>query len=231
MKIRSEKVTNQVKIGAISLFIGALLNLTRLFPIFLNNDTFPPKTTEVLTNMTLNDGWIMSHIMGFLSTPLVIIGIWVLYDIFKKRNRNTVVRYAFVFIMVGMILYGIAVGVDGLLLPQASSVLNDSINGNYEMALMIQNNVHALALMFGSLSLIANLFGGILLGISFIRETPFRSLGFIGVLYGVLVLILLLLNVIDIFMHNNFEIGAGSIFAIHLWFVPIAVYMYKGKLT
>ena len=220
------------KFGGILSIIGAVLNLTRLVPIFLNEqitlETFPPETVTQVTETSLLPGWQLSHIMGFVSVPLLIIGFISLYQSLSNHNQREVGLSAIVFLSIGMLFYGIAVGLDGLLLPQTAENILASVDTEQPTAIMLQTYTHSLALMFGGLSLVGTLPGVALMGFGLSRGFGRHVIGLIGVLYGVLGIIGLFIGIIDIHMHENFMISAGYLFGAQAWFLALGVRMLLG---
>jgi len=221
------------RFAGVLIILGSLLNLTRLIPIFLNEEVdfsvFPPDTVEKATQISLLPGWLMSHVMGFISAPLLIVGFIYIYKLFHEKNSGRVGLVSTVLLSFGMALYGIAVGVDGILLPQSSiKIVLSTSESVVSTASMLQTFAHELALMFGSLSLMATLVGAMVLGFSIYTTFKQKTIGTIGVLYGVIGILMLLTDVIDVYMHKNFMIGAGAIFAAQAWYLLIGIRMYRG---
>lgn len=56
------------------LISGTLLNLTRMLPIYVNEEinlqNIPPVTVEQMTQTSLLPGWLLSHLMGFFFRAL-----------------------------------------------------------------------------------------------------------------------------------------------------------------
>ena len=149
------------KFGGLAIIMGAVLNLTRLIPIFLNEQinfqTFPPETVAQVTETSLLPGWIMSHVMGFISVPLLIIGFITLYKGFSDHKQGEVGLAAIVFGGIGMLFYGVGVWIDGLLLPQTAETLLAASAADQATATMLQTYTHTMATTFGGLSLVSTL--------------------------------------------------------------------------
>ena len=220
------------KFGGLAIIIGAALNLTRLIPIFFNEQinfqTFPPETVSQVTETSLLPGWLLSHIMGFVSAPLLITGFISLYQVFKDRKQHEAGLSSIVFLSIGMLFYGLAVGVDGLLLPQAAKTLLAASSAEQSTAIMLQNFTHSMALIFGGLSLVATFVGVVLMGFALSHGFERHVIGRIGVIYGVVGILGLFTGMIDIHMHENFMISAGSLFGAQAWFLALGVRVYLG---
>lgn len=220
------------KFGGTVIIIGAALNLTRLIPIFLNEQislqNFPPATVAQVTETSLLPGWILSHIMGFLSVPLLIIGFIILYKNLSDNNQREVGLAAIVFASVGMFFYGVAVWIDGLLLPQTAETLLAASAADQTTAAMLQTYTHTMATTFGGLSLLATLLGVALMGFGVAHGFERRLIGGIGFLYGTVGIIGLSAGLIDIRMHENFMISAGYLFGAQAWFLALGVRMLRG---
>ena len=220
------------KFGGIAILIGTALNLTRLFPIFMNGqvnfENFPPQTVAQVTQISLLPGWILSHVMGFVSVPLLIIGFITLYREFNDQKQGHVGLAAIVFASIGMLFYGAAVWIDGLLLPQTAEVVLSASAADLSTAEMIQTFTHTMATTFGGLSLVSVLIGVALFGFGLSHGYEHHMIGRIGVLYGTLGLIALTIGVIDVQMHDNFMLSAGYLFGAQAWLFALAIRMIQG---
>ena len=220
------------KFGGFAIIGGAGLNLTRLIPIFLNEEinfqTFPPETVAQVTETSLLPGWILSHIMGFISVPLLIIGFVSLYRGLADHNQREVGLSGIVFSTIGMLFYGVAVWIDGLLLPQTAEMLLRAPAAEQTTAAMLQSYTHTMATTFGGLSLVSMLIGVALFGYGIAYGYQRLILGRIGVLYGILGIIGLTIGLIDVQMHDNFMLSAGYLFGAQAWFLALGIVMVRG---
>ncbi len=218
--------------GGIAILIGAALNLTRLFPILLNEQinfgTFPPETVAQVTETSLLPGWILSHVMGFLSVPLLIIGFITLFKGFNNRKQGNVGLAAIVFGSIGMLFYAAGVWIDGLLLPQTAEVVLTASAADLATAEMIQTFTHTMATTFGGLSLVGVLISVALFGFGLSNGYGRHTLGQIGVLYGVVGIIALTFGVIDVQMHDNFMLSAGYLFGAQAWLLAFGIRIIQG---
>lgn len=222
------------------LLASTALNLTRLLPIFIHPDigfhNFPPIETDHTLLITSIPGWFLSHLMGLLSVPLLIVGLIIIYGKVSDGNNAPSEQCplwlcALVFIGIGMFFYSIAVGVDGWVLPQvanqylqatSSSLLKDSLEAS-----MV--STHNLALSFGGMALAVLPIGAGLIGIVMRDYSKLRVLGSISIGYAIIAIVSLCLGIADIAMHKNFLFTAGLIFAPQLIFFLLAILLLNEE--
>ena len=224
------------KFGGIMLVAGAALNLTRMIPIFIGGDvpleSIPPHTAEQISTVALLPGWVTSHVMGFLSVPLLISGFVAMYRSLDELKPDVLWIASTVFLSVGMLFYGIGVTVDGSLLPQAArQLLAATSEADKSAATMVQLITHKLAVSTGGISRLGVFPGLALLGAGLYRTPEHKIIGVSGLLVGSLGVVAMIFGVVDYRMNHNGTLSAGTLFGAQAWMFAFGVFSLLGHLN
>lgn len=107
--------------GGIALIAGALLNITRMIPVYadqgVTSENFPPHAIEDTIYVTQLYAWHLSHIMALVSVPLLAFGFVTLFGELKNLGAVAQGLAALVGGITSFVLYLIGAITDGLILP------------------------------------------------------------------------------------------------------------------
>ena len=184
-----------IRIGAIALILGAVLNLIRMIPVLLSegyhSNSLPPGQTAALTAETaLLGGWYISHILAIISVPLFIYGFWTIYQLIKEKHNDSIIQHiglaglsvltlSGILYISGAILDGIALGTVSHNYILASGLEKD-ILGSIVMA------VTELAAAFGAHYMIFAMIGTGILALSLKLSNKKSWHPLFGILIGIL---------------------------------------------
>ena len=177
--------TELMKFGGGALIAAALLNITRVIPMFVvdgvSMDNFPPHSVEDLVFYTALPGWSFSHFMGILSVPLLVFG-FVAY--WQSSGYSASALAALIGYSTGMGLYLTGLVSDGLVLPRVIDQVAAGIDSGSEIYLTLVWTTHAFATSFAGLSAAVMLISMAVLGLSVIRDLDRAYLGYTGFILG-----------------------------------------------
>ena len=143
-----------LKTSGYFLIAASLLLLTRLIPIFANLPegftTFPPATVEDMAILAAHNtsGYHYSHLMAFFALPLLWLGFYAHYQRYVEVGMIRRATTGIVALTVAVILFSIAVLIDGFMVPLASSEYVTPEMLNKETALFFAHFSHQLAMSF-----------------------------------------------------------------------------------
>ena len=179
--------------GGIALILAALLNITRMVPVFahpaISMDNFPPHSVAETVLVTQIYGWHISHIMALISVPLFVFGIAAFFAEARIRGAAPSALAALAGISMAMVLYTVGAILDGLVLPNTVRHFADHIQAGEAHAGALVELVHLTAVSFGGFGaavlLVSMAFVGVTWRIGFDRPI----MGIIGLTLGGLSLI------------------------------------------
>lgn len=145
-----------LKTSGYFMILAGLLLLTRLIPIFANLPegftTFPPATTEEMAILAAHNtyGYHWSHLMALFAMPLLWLGFFSHYQRFMTKGLCKRATTGIVGLSLGVLLFSIAVLVDGFLVPITAAEFVSPETISKETALYFTQYSHALAMIFFS---------------------------------------------------------------------------------
>lgn len=216
------------KVGAISLTLAAFLNMIRMFPIFaeVGFNGYPPKNLAETIEIAQGTGYFISHAIVFFATPLFMLGFYAIYKELKKSTQNRWLTLSLIIFMIGQLFYIIGVVLHGLILPEmAHEYLNISAADQNIMKPLFDFN-HHLATGYGGLGFAFCLIGTGILGF-FLRQ-KFKMLGNIAMLLGIVALIGYSTGFLAILLFKNFELTAGFITVMFVFYFATGIKMYTS---
>lgn len=178
------------RIGGAALFLGAVLNITRVIPIFANAgvspDNFPPHSVAEIVFVAQTFGWHISHIMGLISLPLLMFGLAVLFVELKMRGETGHALAALVGAGFALILYLGGLVIEGLVLPSVIASEAQAFQAGDPQAAHAIELVHMMATPFGGFGAAVMLINSTFLGLAVLRGFGQPALGLFGTVIGIL---------------------------------------------
>lgn len=217
------------KVGAVSLILGAFLNMIRMFPITLEVgiDGYPPKNLSETIEIAQGTGYFISHAMVFFATPLFILGFYGIYKELRKSTQSRWLTLSLVIFFIGQLFYLIGVVLHGLILPEmAHEYLNLSAIDQNIMKPLFDFN-HHLATGYGGLGFAFCLVSTGILGL-FLRH-KFKLLGNIAMVLGIVALIGYSTGLLAILLFKSFMLTAGFITIMFVFYFATGVKMYASS--
>lgn len=231
------------KFGAISLIIGAFLNTVRMIPIYWHEEIglqdYPPHTLADTVEVAQLSGYYISHVMVFFATPFFLLGFYCLCKELSASNSNSLgqtgvntgaqkgLTLAWIGFLIGQLFYTIGVVIHGLVLPEmtANYVAASAIDQTAMAPLFALN--HHIATSFGGLGFAYLLVSTGVLGLFLRARFPF--FGVIAILLGALALIGYFTGVLDLLLLSNFQITAGFVTLMFLFYLVVGISMLKEE--
>jgi len=178
-----------LKLAGLAFALGGVLFFGRMAPIFavLPEDmSFPPSTTEEMVRLAVISGgrWQFSHILGLIGAASFIAGYWGHARALSNPDRNLIGLTAASVATLGFGLFGVALVIDGFIVPATALAYADGGAGAPSLAAVDAAHAHALTyftpgvfLIFPAVGLLASqlLFGRI----------HSRWLGFLGLVIAI----------------------------------------------
>lgn len=217
------------KVGAVSLILGAFLNMIRMLPIILEAGIggYPPKNLSETVAIAQGTGYYISHAMVFFATPLFMLGFYAIYKELKKNTSNQFLTLSLIIFFIGQLFYIIGVVLHGLILPEMSQeFINLSPTDQNFMKPLFDFN-HHLATGYGGLGFAFCLISTGILGI-FLRY-KFRVLGSIAMLLGTIALIGYSSGLLAILLFKSFNLTAGFITVMFVFYFIMGLKMYNSS--
>lgn len=202
------------------LIVAGLLMLTRMIPIFMNLPdgftTFPPPTTEDMAILAAHNtaGYHYSHLMGLFALPLM----WMGFLSHSQRyiDKGMVLRATtgMVSLTVAVSLFGVALLVDGFLVPIASAEFIEPTLISKDTALYFAEFSHSFAMTFFIPSSVFFAIGlGVLASPIAHGHIHGKWFGFIGIFLGNVGVVSYIFD----WRLNGMELSAGVMMAFFLW--------------
>ncbi len=225
----------KTKVGGIALIIGAVLNVIRTAPIYLNEQvsfsTLPPSNLADTVLVAQVPGWIPSHILALLSVPLLIYGFFTIYQSLSVSNNEVVERVTlagFIGLSLGLILYAVAAVIDGIVLPQVvSHYVNVGPEEQGAAGLMV-TIIHETAGSFGGLFMATVLMSSGLLALGLYLDNQPAWHSRLGVWLAILSLIGYLFGIINLQLGTNFLLLGMLLMMTLIWWTTLGVRTYRG---
>ncbi len=143
-----------LKTSGYFMIMAGLLLLTRLIPIFANLPDgfteFPPATPQDMAILAAHNpaGYQLSHFMALLALPLMWIGLFSHYQRYLKKGMVRRAIIGMVGLTVGMLLFSIALLIDGYMVPLISTEYMMPSLLTKQTALFLVTYSHQFALTF-----------------------------------------------------------------------------------
>ena len=228
-------MSTKMKVGGIALIFGAVFNIVRTAPIYLNEQvsfsTLPPADLIGIVTVAQVPGWIPSHILALLSVPLLIYGFFTIYQSLSVSKNQVVERAAlagFIGLSFGLMLYAVAAVIDGIALPQVvEHYLNAELEEQEAAGLMV-TIIHETAGSFGGLFMATILMSSGLLSLGlYIDDQPVWH-SRIGILLAIVSLFGYLFGIINLKLGTNFFLLGGLLMMTLIWWTTLGVRTYRG---
>lgn len=217
------------KIGAIALILGAFLNMIRMIPIYLEVGItgYPPKDLSETILIAQTNGYYISHTMVYFATPLFLLGFYTLYQELKKRTSNKLLTLSLIVFFIGQLFYTIGVVLHGLVLPEmAHEYIVASVSYQNTMTPLFEV-IHHMATSYGGLGFAFCLLSTGILG--FYLRPKFKILGITAIALGFLALLGYSTGTLAILLFKNFELTAGFITVLFVFYFATGITMYKSS--
>lgn len=217
------------KYGAIALILGAFLNMIRMIPIYMQVgfDGYPPKNIAETVDIAQGTGYYISHTMVYFATPLFILGFYILYKELKKTYASSILTVSLIVFVTGQLFYMIGVVLHGLVLPEMAHEYVNATAAYQETMVPLFETIHYMATSYGGLGFALCLVSTGILGI-FLRH-KFKVLGYIAIALGAIALIGYSTGFLAILLFKSFELTAGFITVLFVFYFAMGITMYKSS--
>lgn len=220
------------KIIGTALIVGGFLQMTRMIPIAVSDgikmfENFPPNNVEDTIRAATASGWLVSHIMVFISSIFLISGFYGLSQKLKKNGQDKAVTFSFIGLSIGFIIYNIGAVIDGLFLPVVSHEFLDSIASEKKYWSVLIGYTHEFAISFGGLAFAHLLLSTGLLGIALYRIKEFKLFGIIGLVIGSVAFIGYITGILDLMVTGSFFLTGGLTMLMFIFFFALGTKLIR----
>lgn len=219
--------------GGIALIIGALLNITRMIPVFadenVTRETFPPHTIADTIYVTQLYGWHISHVMALISVPFLAFGFAALFSELKSRNAATQGLAALIVVSTALILYLSGAVIDGLALPEATRHFGTAAESGDAAAGYVIELVHMTAVAFGGFGAALLLGSSFFVGAGLIHGFGRKKHGLIGIVLALASTAGFVTGIIELNIAKSLPIAGPLSLATFAYLISVGVLLMRTK--
>ena len=224
-----------VRLGGAALMVGGALNFLRMLPLALSDgfsfDILPPENLEEAVSAASLRGWHASHVMAFISVPLVIFGLVAAYQSLRDRGHGPLALAGVVGIAVGFASYGVAAVTDGLELPDAVATYLEAGPSEEAAAGVLAFHTHETAGNFGGSGFASIMvsFGLLAVAVGRARSTPWY--GWVGVAISAIAALGYLTTLISVDLGDGIVVVLGLMGATLALLITLGAWMVRTPTT
>jgi hypothetical protein len=201
----------------IGLIGSAILQITRMIPIAMNDcikalENFPLPNSEDTLSAAEASGWQFSSLIVFLSTPIIITGLYGIYHLVTKNGKSIIAQYALLGLSIALIIYNISIVIDCFLLAETRE------KEQFDLIISF------IGLLFAILLIITGF-----IGFKLIKQKGLKIIGSIATIIGAFALIGYITGIVDLLVKDSFKITGGLTILIFISYLVFGIKMYKVK--